>query len=57
MTDEQKDWTDRLRAVLGHLHAEVRAMEGVTKTGMNRTEPPKEETEKEKAKAQGKPTA
>lgn len=57
LTDEQKDWTDRLRAVLGHLHAEVRAMEGVTKTGMNRTEPPKEETEKEKAKAQGKPTA
>jgi len=48
LTEEHKDWTDRLRAVLGHLHAEVRAMEGVTKTGINRTEPPREQTEKEK---------
>ena len=55
LSEEQKDWTDRLRAVLGHLHAEVRAMEGVTKTGMKRTEPPQEETEKEKAKSSEKP--
>ncbi len=51
LSEEQQDWTDRLRAVLGHLHAEVRAMEGVTKTGMKRTEPPREESEKTKAKA------
>jgi len=49
LSEEQKDWTDRLRAVLGHLHAEVRAMEGVTKTGMNRTEPPRESLEKERS--------
>ena len=49
LSEEQKDWTDRLRAVLGHLHAEVRAMEGVTKTGMNRTEPPRETVEKERS--------
>ncbi len=41
LSDEQKDWTDRLRSVLGHLHAEIRAMEGISRTGLARTEPPK----------------
>ena len=48
LSEEHKEWTDRLRAVLGHLHAEIRAMEGVTKTGIKRTEPPREQTEKER---------
>lgn len=43
LPEDQKDWTDRLRAVLGHLHAEIRSMEGVTKTGLARTEAPKGE--------------
>jgi FtsZ-binding cell division protein ZapB len=44
LTEEEKEWTDRLRAVLGHLHAEIRAMEGVTKSGKARSESPKQET-------------
>ncbi len=40
LSDEQKDWTDRLRSVLGHLHAEIRAMEGISRTGLARTEAP-----------------
>lgn len=38
LTEDQKEWTDRLRAVLGHLHAEIRAMAGVAKAGVSRTD-------------------
>jgi hypothetical protein len=47
LTEDQKEWTDRLRAVLGHLHAEIRAMEGVARSGKSRTgssAPPDEES-------------
>ncbi len=53
LSDEQKDWTDRLRSVLGHLHAEIRAMEGISKTGLARTEIPRENSESGKRDAQG----
>ena len=50
LSEDQKDWTDRLRAVLGHLHAEVRAMGGVSREEVAKTdaekipgEPPKPE--------------
>jgi hypothetical protein len=38
LSEDQKDWTDRLRAVLGHLHAEVRAMGGVSREEVAKTD-------------------
>ena len=53
LSEDQKNWTVRLRAVLGHLHAEIRAMEGISKTGLARTEPPKgEEATDKKARTE-----
>ncbi len=50
LSEDQKDWTDRLRAVLGHLHAEIRSMEGISKTGLARTEAPKGEANNGKSR-------
>ncbi len=40
LSEELKDWTDRLRAVLGLLHTEVRAIDGIIEGSLAETEGP-----------------